>query len=151
MTGAPAMPAAGDEPISRCHLFDLKLHEEGKGSLVALEFAASVPFELGRVFAIFDVPKDAARGFHANRHLHEVLVAFNGSVTVTLRGSSEAKTFVLSSPATALYIHSMTWLEMTDFTPGTVLMVVASHPYEVESHIYDFGTYLRVLAEDQGE
>lgn len=142
-----AVPLCGDEPVARCYTFSLKLNEGMKGSLVALEFATTVPFQVARVFTIFDVPKDTTRGFHANRYLHEVLVAFNGSVTVTLRGSVATRTFGLSSPATALYIHPMTWLEMTDFTPGTVLVVLASHPYEADSHVCDFETYLSMLGE----
>ena len=114
------------------------------GNLNAIEGNSDVPFEIRRVYYITDVPKGVTRGFHSHRHLEQVLICLHGSVRIRLKNPLEGETVVtLSDPADGLYIGHMIWREMFDFSPGTVLMVLASEHYTEADYIRDEQQYLR--------
>src|SRR5487761_807155 len=117
------------EPLERCGIIELPFRRDERGSLVFAESRSQIPFEIQRVFVIFDVPPGSIRARHANRRLEEVLVPVAGSVTVDLRSPQRIRTFHLSDQSLGLYIHPLTWLEIRDFDPGSVLLVLASLPY----------------------
>ena len=155
MTDALASPtssgSAHDDPSIHpeilpdgVRLIRMPVIEDDRGSLAVFERPNHVPFPVARVFTIFGVPVGGRRGCHANRDLHELLIAIGGSVTVRLRTPDREATVRLEHASQGLYLPPMIWLEMQDFAPDTVLVVLASLPYEYDSHIQSYEEYCRL-------
>jgi len=130
------------DSIDYCRLIEVPVHSERDGMLFAFESPAQVSFPIARVFMIREVPRGEARGFHANRELHELLVPARGSLLVTLRGRRRIQHFKLDTPGQSLYVAPMTWIEMTEFSHDAVLVVLASLPHSADDHITDLAEYL---------
>jgi hypothetical protein len=113
-----------------------------KGNLVPIEENETIPFEIKRVYYIFAVPEGERRGFHAHRGLNQALICVNGSVTIHLRSAEESCDIVLNNPAKALLIGPMIWREMSDFTPGAVLLVLADKHYDKADYVRDLDDFL---------
>ncbi len=111
------------------------------GYLVPVEALKDVPFEIKRVYYIFDVPRNFERGFHAHKKLHQVLICLNGSVKVMVEFGSKSEIFNLNDPSVGLYVGPLVWREMYDFSKGSVLLVLASDYYKEEDYIRDYETY----------
>ena len=132
-------------PVQGCQILTPPVHSDERGSLVALEASTGVPFEIKRAFYIFDTPEGAARGFHAHLYLQELLVCVAGACTVTVDNGSERAEVRLDSPSKGLAMGPMIWNEMRDFTPGTVLLVLASAPYEESGYIRDYERFRELV------
>ena len=111
------------------------------GHLSAIEGKRDIPFEIKRVYYITGVPSDARRGFHSHKKLHQVLLCLNGSVKIEVTNGDEIEIIVLDNPSEGLYIGPMIWREMYDFTPGSVLMVLASEYYDEQDYERNFDSY----------
>ena len=118
-----------------------KFFDETYGSLTALEAGKSFPFEVKRVYYIYDVPDGVRRGFHSHKLLHQMLICVHGSVKILTKTPDEELVTELSSPDKGLYIGPMIWREMYDFSPGSVLLVLASEHYDVSDYIRDYDKY----------
>ena len=117
---------------------------DGRGGLAFAEWPSSVPFAVKRVFWIYDVPPHAQRGGHAHWKCSEVVVAVSGGFTMVL-DDGEGRTDVrLSSPTEGVVVPAGVWCELRDFVPGTVLMVMASHPYDADGYVHDYEEYLKM-------
>ena len=116
--------------------------DEKYGSLAALESGRNIPFEVRRVYYIFDVPISEQRGFHSHNKLEQVLVCVSGSVAITVSKPGETSTVLLDSPRKGLYIGPMIWRVMHDFSPGAVLLVLASEYYDESDYIRNFESYI---------
>ena len=101
------------------------------------------PFDIKRVFWIYNVPQDAIRGEHANRNCTELLVAVNGSVKVSLTDGHSQCEVVLDRPDKGLYIPPMVWCRLMDFTPGTVCVCMTDQEYDVNFYINNYGDFLK--------
>jgi hypothetical protein len=112
---------------------DLTRHTDGRGSLVAFAGHSQVPFDVRNAFFILDCPPDAVRAGHAGSG-DQALIVLNSSVTVELDNGSERQLRELSGPETALVIHAGVWMRMKDFTPDTVIAVLASQPHDETTH-----------------
>ncbi len=117
------------------------------GSLTALETEQSFPFGVKRVYYIYEVPDGTRRGFHSHRDLHQMLICVSGSVKVLTKTPYEEEITELSSPDQGLYIGPMVWREMYDFTPGAVLLVLASEHYNVDDYIRDYKEYEKIAVD----
>lgn len=123
-------------------LVDLQPVGGERGSLIALEQNTDVmPFELKRVYYIYDVPANERRGFHAHKTLEQLIICPAGSCKVDIRTADETKTFVLDRPDRGLYIGQPVWREMYDFTFQTALIVYASEFYDPDDYIWDFDEF----------
>ncbi|MBR2942306.1 MAG: WxcM-like domain-containing protein [Clostridia bacterium] len=115
------------------------------GSLVALEGDASgsreIPFDIRRVYYIYDVGEGVRRGFHSHSDLEQVLVCVHGSVKILLKTPFEEEVVTLDSPDKGLYIGPMIWREMFDWQDGAVLLVMASKHYDEKDYIRDYAAY----------
>ncbi len=120
--------------------------EDMRGSLVALEFSADLPFRPERLFAVFDVPSAEVRGEHAHRMCHQLLVCTRGSVVLLVDDGSDRCELVLNNPRMALYLPPMLWGSQRGFSPDAVLTVLASHPYDPTDYIRDYGEFVRLKA-----
>ena len=108
------------------------------GTLSFFESERHIPFEIRRVYYIYDVQGDSRRGFHAHRNLGQVLLCIHGSCKILLDNGGERETVLLDKPYEGLYIDNDTWREMYDFSPDAVLMLLASELYNEEDYIRNY-------------
>ena len=113
-------------------------HGDERGMLVALEECKDIPFEIKRVYYLYDTKKEVRRGFHAHRSLEQILICIHGSCRVLLDNGAEKKTVSLEKPYEGLYIANDIWREMYDFSSDAVLLVLASDFYREEDYIRDY-------------
>lgn len=120
-----------------------------RGQLVAIEAMKNLPFEIKRVYYIYDTLPDVRRGFHAHKCLQQILLCVNGSCKIHLDNGSETAEVTLDEPNVGLYISNNMWREMYDFTPGTVLLVLASEYYDEADYIRNYGDFIKMIKENQ--
>lgn len=113
-----------------------------RGSLVALESNKSVPFDIKRVYYIFDTKEGVSRGYHAHKNLKQVAVCVTGSCRFVLDDGYHQEEIVLDSSTKGLLIEDLIWREMHDFTPDCVLMVLASEHYDESDYIRDYQKFV---------
>lgn len=116
-------------------------HGDERGQLVALEEFRDVPFQIKRVYYMYDTTKDMHRGCHAHKNLEQILVCVCGACKVLLDDGVEQETVVLDKPYEGLYISGSTWRELFDFSEGAVLMVLASDYYHEQDYIRDYAVF----------
>jgi dTDP-4-dehydrorhamnose 3,5-epimerase-like enzyme len=115
---------------------------DDRGSLVAVETHQDLPFELQRVYYIFGTKEGVERGFHAHKNLQQVAVAVRGSCTMVLDNGMEKVEVQLNDPTQGLYIGSMIWRVMKDFTEDCVLLVFADKHYAESDYIRNYSDFL---------
>lgn len=133
--------------LPNCWLTDLPVKGDERGRLVALEGQRDLPFDIARVYYIFDSEPNAPRGFHAHRNLQQYAVCVRGSCIMRLDNGREQCEVRLNRPDQALYIGSMVWREMHDFTPDCVLMVLADALYDEADYIRDYDRFQGLVRE----
>lgn len=120
-------------------------HGDDRGMLVALEEFKDIPFEIKRVYYMYDTGMGVRRGFHAHKSLEQILICIHGSCKVLLDNGKEKKIVSLEKPYEGLYIANNIWREMYDFSPDAVLMVLASDYYKEEDYIRDYNEFLKMV------
>lgn len=118
---------------------------EDVGSLIALESNKVIPFDIKRVYYIYDVPQNVKRGFHAHKTLEQVLVCLNGSVKIRCYDGVTDKIIVMNKNDVGLYIGPEVWHEMFDFEEKTVLISIASEYYNENDYIRDYEEFLKYI------
>ncbi len=113
-----------------------------RGSLTVAESLDSIPFEIKRVYWLYDVPGGGSRGGHAHRRLRQMLVAVSGAFHVTLDNGFERKTVLLNHPYQGLLIERGIWRTLDDFSSGAVCLVLASEHYDATDYIEDYDEFL---------
>lgn len=131
-------------------IIDFKIMGDNRGSLISLEQNRNIPFEIQRVYYIFDTKKDVRRGFHAHKNLKQVLVAVHGSCKVLLDDGISREVVTLDSPSFGLYIDSFVWREMYDFSEDCVLLVLASEYYDENDYIRKYEEFLTLVKNNIG-
>jgi dTDP-4-dehydrorhamnose 3,5-epimerase-like enzyme len=124
-------------------------HGDDRGMLVALEEFKDIPFEIKRVYYMYDTKEGVHRGFHAHKNLQQILICIHGSCKVLLDNGSERKIVSLEKPYEGLYVSNNMWREMYDFSPDAVLMVLASEIYKEEDYIRDYDSFLKFIGEGE--
>lgn len=127
----------------RAEIVQFSIHSDDRGCLIALEGGRDIPFEVRRVYYIYGTRSDMPRGFHAHKHLKQMLIAVSGSVTVSCEFGATKERFLLDSPSRGLLLEGLIWREMHDFSPDCVLMVFASEHYREEDYIRDYNVFRR--------
>jgi dTDP-4-dehydrorhamnose 3,5-epimerase-like enzyme len=127
----------------------LQVHGDERGALISLEREINIPFDIRRVYYIFDTKSGVTRGFHAHRRLKQVAIAVKGSCRFILDDGSERVSVILDNPAQGLLIDSFIWREMTDFTEDCVLMVIADMEYEESDYIRDYSAFKNLAQQQQ--
>lgn len=127
----------------------LQVHGDERGALVSLERKNNIPFDIRRVYYIFDTKKGVTRGFHAHRKLKQVAIAVKGSCRFILDDGVERVSVILDNPTQGLLIDSFIWREMTDFTEDCVLMVLADMEYEELDYIRDYSIFKKIAQQQQ--
>lgn len=125
-------------------MIDLPKIVDPRGNLTVAEGLDMVPFDIKRVYWVYDVPGGESRGGHAHRRLRQLVVALSGSFTVTLDNGSERQTVLLNHPWQGLFIDTNTWRTLDDFSSGAVCLVLASEHYDEDDYIYDYEEFLQL-------
>lgn len=128
-----------------CRLLDFADLGDERGKLVVIEGGEAVPFDIMRVFYIYGSDSTVVRGQHANRISEFVLVNVAGTSKVRMTDGREELTVELTKPMSGVYIPKMVWKEMYDFSPDSVLLVLASTHYDGSEYIRDYDEYLRLM------
>ena len=127
-----------------CTIVELdKHHSDRKGNLSVVENGVTLPFDVKRVYYIYDVPGGESRGAHAHKELSQLIVAASGSFKVTLDDGQVKRTFFLNRPYQGLYVKPGMWRDLEDFSSGAVCMVLASEVYQAEDYIRDYDAFLK--------
>ena len=129
-------------PLNDCKLIDLPKIHDPRGNLTFVEGNVHVPFDIERVYYLYDVPGGAHRGAHAHRNLHQFIVAMSGSFDVVLDDGIEQGRFHLSRSYFGLYVCPMMWRYLDNFSSGAVCLVLASSKYDESDYIRSYDTYL---------
>lgn len=124
-------------------LIELTRILDHRGNLSVVEQFKDIPFDIKRVYWIYDVPGGENRGGHAHREISEFIIAANGSFTVTLTDGKEKKKFLLNHPYQGLYVGPGWWRTLDDFSSGSVCLVIASDYFAEEEYIRDYDEFLR--------
>lgn len=128
--------------LDDCRLIEFPTVPDHRGNLAFIEGARHVPFQIARVYYLYDVPGGAVRGGHAHRAVHEVLVAITGSFDVTLDDGERRRTWTLRQSNVGLHVQPMAWRELSNFTSGSICLALASLPYDEGDYIRDYGAFL---------
>jgi len=131
--------------LNRCKIIDLPKITDPRGNLTFIEGARHVPFDIKRVYYLYDVPGGAERGGHAHKNLHEFIIALSGSFDVVLNDGIEKKRFHLNRSYYGLYVCPMVWRELDNFSSASVCMVLASAPFEESDYYRDYNTFAQEL------
>lgn len=123
-------------------------HGDERGQLVAIEENKDLPFDVKRVYYIYDTLPGVRRGFHAHRNLQQILICVTGSCKIHLDNGSETAEVTLDKPNEGLYIANNMWREMYDFTPGAVLLVLASEYYDEADYIRNYEDFQKMIRGD---
>ena len=116
-----------------------------RGNLIALEENKNIPFDIKRVYYIFDNKEGVRRGFHAHKNLEQVLVCVNGSCEILLDDGKEKSIIKLENRNEGLFIEKLVWREMFNFSADCVLMVLASDYYDEKDYIRDYNDFKNYL------
>ena len=126
-----------------CSIIELdKHHSDRKGNLTVVQNGDTLPFNVKRVYYLYDVPGGEERGAHAHRDLSQLIIAASGSFTVTLDDGTCKRSFFLNRPYQGLYVKPGMWRDLEDFSSGAVCMVLASEEYNVDDYISDYDKFL---------
>ena len=134
--------------VFNCDVIELKKNKQKVGSSTSVESGLSFPFEIKRVYYIYDVPGGSDRGGHAHKELEQFIIATSGAFEVVLDDGKNRKTIRLDRPNFALHIRKGIWRETKNFTSGSICMVLASEVYAESDYIYDYKEYLKYKNED---
>jgi hypothetical protein len=133
-------------PLSNCRIIELPKISDPRGNLTFIEGGGRhVPFDIKRVYYLYDVPGGAERGGHGHKALHQLIIAMSGSFDVVLDDGFEKKRFHLNRSYYGLYVCPMIWRELDNFSSGSVCMVLASNLYDEDDYYRDYETFQRAL------
>jgi len=124
------------------YLIELPKIIDSRGNLSVVENSKEIPFDIKRVFWLYDVPTGELRGGHAHKDNEQILIAPHGRFTVLVDDGKKRETFLLDKPNVGLYIGNNVWREMSDFSEGAVCLVLASKPYDPAGYIRDYDEFL---------
>lgn len=129
----------------RCKVLEFNDLGDERGKLVVIEGNQSIPFEIKRVFYIYDSDSDVVRGQHANRESEFVLINVSGSSKVYIDDGTENMVVELNRPMMGVYIPKMVWKDMYDFSEDSVLLVLANTHYDAKEYIRDYDEYISIV------
>lgn len=130
--------------VKQCRIIDLPKITDPRGNLSFIEGGRHIPFEIKRVFYLYDVPTGEDRGAHAHKKLHQFLICLSGSFDVLLDDGYEKQSVHLNRPWKGLHIPPMIWASEVNFDPGSVCLVLASDLYDESDYIRDYQEFLRL-------
>ncbi|WP_395373952.1 sugar 3,4-ketoisomerase [Marinicella sp. W31] len=130
--------------ISDCKIIDLPVVSNPKGNLTFIEGSRHIPFDIQRVYYLYDVPGGAERGGHAHKELQQLIIALSGSFDITLDDGKEKTVIHMNRSYYGLYVCPMVWREINNFSSGSVLMVLASEKYDPDDYYHDYAEFVEI-------
>ena len=131
--------------LDSVRLIDLPKVSDPRGNLTFVEGGEHVPFDIQRVYYLYDVPGGAERGGHAHLALRQLIIAMSGSFDITLDDGRRRQTFHLNRSYVGLYVCPMIWREIDNFSSGSVCLVLASNVYDEADYIRDYDAFRRAV------
>lgn len=131
--------------MTNYNLMKLDVNGDNDGRLIACQYKSNCPFDVKRVFWIFDTKAGIMRGAHANKNSQFLLVAINGSCKIKVDNGKQVEVFELNNPYTGLYLDKMIWKEMYDFSHNAILLVLTNTLYDEKEYIRDYHIWKREI------
>jgi dTDP-4-dehydrorhamnose 3,5-epimerase-like enzyme len=131
--------------IKDCKIIELPKITDPRGNLTAIEAQRDIPFEIKRVYYLYDVPGGATRAGHGHRNLQQLIIAMSGSFDVLLADGVDQEKYHLNRSYYGLYVAPMMWREINNFSSGSVCMVLASDHYDELDYYRDYEDFLRAM------
>lgn len=131
--------------VYECSIVYLSKVHNRAGNITAIENKKSIPFDIKRVYYLYDVPGGEERGGHAHYELQQFVVALSGAFDVLLDDGTNKKVVHLDRPFIGLHITTGIWRELLNFSSGSVCLVLASHKYDESDYIRDYGSFIRLV------
>lgn len=129
--------------IDNCKIVELPKITDPRGNLTFIEGGNQIPFDIQRVYYLYDVPGGAERGGHAHKGLHQLIIAMSGSFDVVLDDGKQKKRVHLARSYYGLYVCPMIWRELDNFSSGSVCMVLASNKYDESDYYRNYGQFMK--------
>ena len=129
--------------IDDCKILDLRKISDPRGNLTPIEGGEDIPFDIKRVYYLYDVPGGESRGAHAHYELQQLIVAATGSFSITLDDGKNKKSFSLNRSYYGLLIVPGIWRDLDDFSSGSVCLVLASEHYDAADYIRGYDEFLK--------
>jgi len=131
--------------IETCQLINLPKIQDHRGNLSFIEGGRHVPFDIQRVYYLYDIPGGAERGGHAHKDLKQLILAISGSFDVVVDDGRESQTFHLNRSNIGLYVSSMVWRELNNFSSGAVCLVLASNLYDESDYYRNYDDFIAAV------
>jgi len=128
--------------VNQCRMVDLPRVNDPRGNLTFIEANRHIPFDIRRVYYLYDVPGGSERGGHAHKALHQLIIAMSGSFDIHLDDGREKKTIHMNRSYNGLYICPMIWREIDNFSSGAVCMVLASDYYDELDYYREYSEFI---------
>ena len=133
--------------VENCHIVDLKKIVNRAGNITVIESIKNIPFDIKRVYYLFDIPAGGVRGGHAHRDLHQLIVAASGSFNVIIDDGFTTNKITINRPDMGLLIVPGIWRELVDFSSGAISLVLASEKYSEEDYIRNYNDFKKIKNE----
>ena len=131
-----------DSNIYNCNVLTLPKVHNRAGNITALNNSMDLPFDIQRVYYLYDIPGGELRGGHAHKELHQLIIAVSGSFDITLDDGTNKKTVSLNRPYYGLYVIPGIWRELSNFSSGAICLVMASRKYDENDYIRDYSYFV---------
>ncbi len=128
--------------LADCRIIELPRIQDPRGNLTFVEGGQQAPFDIKRVYYLYDVPGGSERGGHAHLALHQFVIAMSGSFDIVLDDGFEKKRIHLNRSYLGLYLPPMTWRELDNFSSGSVCMVLASEHFDEADYLRDYSEFM---------
>lgn len=135
--------------LDQCRIITLPKINDPRGNLTFIEGNRHIPFEIKRVYYLYDVPGGETRGGHAHKNLQQMIIAMSGSFDVVLDDGQHQRKYSLNRSYHGLYIPTMTWRELENFSSGSVCVVLASEYYDEEDYFREYADFVAAVAEGE--
>lgn len=124
--------------VHDCHIVKLPIVHAESGKITALNNGKEIPFDIRRIYYLYDVPGGSERGGHAHKKLHQLIIAASGSFDVILKDGNNSKIFSLNRPYDGLLVLPGIWRELVNFSSGSICLVMASRIYDEDDYIREY-------------
>jgi hypothetical protein len=129
--------------VYECSMIGLNQVHNNAGNMSIIEELSSIPFSIERIYYLYDIPCNEIRGGHAHKELHQLIVAASGSFNIKLNDGKISRSFFLNNPNQGLLIIPGIWRDLSDFSSGSVCLVIASKKYESLDYIRDYQEFVK--------